>query len=167
MKLLIKILGQTKQFPALRVDFGPGYTFPWNESLKAYTYEAKSQKEIDDIFQSQSVHAVWTFAPVIIKDAAPTDKAAPAPEPIPAAPPTPEAEAEIARLQGLLRAAESTIARRNSEAKDKDGTIEMLRADLRAQQEKAAKPAKKPATKGKSAAPEPDASADDTDIPTE
>lgn len=130
MKLLIKILGQTKQYPALHVDYGTGYTFPWNEALKAYAYAPKSQKEIDDIFQSQSIHAVWFFAPVLIDDAKPAApaaaSAAPAPAPAPEKP-TPEAEAEIARLNGLLKSA--------------TGTIAMLRADLKAAQERTAKAA--------------------------
>lgn len=144
MKLLIKVLGQTKQYPALKVDFGPGYTFPWNEAIKAYAYEPKSQKEIDDIFQSQAVHGVWFFAPVLIDaPAAPADKAAP----VPAAPPapekpTPEADAEIKRLQGLLNTA--------------TGTIAMLRADLKAQQEKAAVSKKQKGSKSPTDSPAPD-----------
>lgn len=135
MKLLIKVLGQTKQYPALVVDFGPGYTFPWNETLRAYAYAPKSQKEIDDIFQSQSVHGVWFFAPVLVDEAA-------APVPLPTAqtetpaPANPDAEAEVKRLGDLLTSATQTIS--------------MLRADLKAQQDKAVSTKKqtkpKPAT---------------------
>lgn len=142
MKLLIKILGQSRQFPALKVDFGPGYTFPWNEKVKAYTYAPKTQKEIDDIFLSQTVHSVWFFAPHILPDepapAADASKAAEPAAPTPPEKPTPEAEAEIARLQGLLRAAEGVIAKKSTQAKADAETIELLRADLKAQQDKAA-----------------------------
>ena len=146
MKLLIKILGQTRQFPALKVDFGPGYTFPWNDALRAYAYEPKSQKEIDDIFQSQAVHGVWFFAPVLIDAAVQPTKAeaAPAPAAEPPAKPTPEAEAEIARLTGLLRAAEGTIARKSAEL-----------AELKAKPSPPAPAAKKPTRPAGRAASQP------------
>lgn len=104
--LLIKVLGQTKQYPALLVDFGRGYTFNWNEDLRAYAYKPKDQTEVDEIFQSQSIHAVWTFAPVLVDgDEAPASTAVA----------TPEAEQEIARLTGLLTSATETIARLRAE----------------------------------------------------
>ena len=164
MQLLIKILGQTKQFPALHVDFGPGYSFPWNEAQKAYTYAPKAQKEIDDIFQSQSVHGVWFFAPVLV-ESAPAADAAPA-APVAA---NPDAEAEITRLSGLLRASETLIAKLRAETADRDETITMLRADLDAQRTKAAQipataagPAKaKPGRK-----PQPIPVETDDDLPT-
>ena len=130
-----------------------------NESLKAYAYAPKNQKEIDDIFTSQSLHKVWFFAPVLVdepaKGAAPVIQApAPAAAPAPA-PANPEAAEEIARLTKLLRVAETTI-----------GT---LRADLKAQQEKTAQasaPKGKPGRKPK-ANPEPAVTPSDSDIPTE
>lgn len=163
MKLLIKILGQTKQFPALRVDFGPGYTFPWNESLRAYAYEPKSQKDIDDIFASQTIHSVWFFAPVII------DGPAAAPAAPVAISASKEADAEIERLTGLLRSAEATIAKKTAASKADAETIELLRADLKAQQDKAVATATAPA-KGKpgrkGGKPEPE-TAPETDLPAD
>ena len=81
----------------------------------------------------------------------------------------PDAEAEITRLSGLLRASETLIAKLRAETADRDETITMLRADLDAQRTKAAQipataagPAKaKPGRK-----PQPIPVETDDDLPT-
>jgi len=102
MKTLIKILGQTYLYPALTADVGPGYVFNWDEERRAYLYEPKSQKEIDEIFDSQLSQGVWMYCPVLVDGGLPAESA------------TPDALAakdeEIERLNDLVDGAKVTIA---------------------------------------------------------
>lgn len=112
MKLLLKILGEPHNGTHKTVTFGKGYTFLWNDALRAYAYEPKSPRETEEIYQSQAVQKVWTFIPHVIETPAPV---------------TVSTEL-LAKLQQQVATDAETIA--------------MLRADLAAQQEKATKGAK-------------------------
>lgn len=72
MKLLLKILGEPHNGTHKTVTFGKGYTFLWNDALRAYAYEPKSPRETEEIYQSQAVQKVWTFIPHVIETPAPS-----------------------------------------------------------------------------------------------
>lgn len=62
-KLYIFILNERKHVNGIKVDgiSGKVYQFLWNKEVGFYTYEPKSQDEIDDIMQSQ-FHGIFYYS---------------------------------------------------------------------------------------------------------
>lgn len=66
-QIYITIVNQSKDFPARHIDGESGkvYTFKWNSAHPqggCYTYEPKSQAEIDDIMRSQALYEIVFFS---------------------------------------------------------------------------------------------------------
>jgi hypothetical protein len=165
--MLLKINNVAPSSSYLRIDSGRGYDFLWDNKHQGFIYAPKSQVEIDEIYQAiASYGSPWVIVPVLEAAAAPVAAVALPPD---------EREAQAAFVTGLQRdidTASALIGKLRAENKDKDGTIAMLRADLAAQQEKAAaaaqadKPAPAPKAKpGRKAQPIP--VEDVSDIPTD
>ncbi len=95
-KLFIFILNEKKHVNSLRVDgiSGKVYPFIWNPKVGFYTYEPQSQKQIDDIMESQ-FHGIFFYSLVVpgIFDVVATTTDTPAEEATPPAT-LPDVEAE-------------------------------------------------------------------------
>lgn len=122
MNILLKIANLPPSSEFIRIDAGKGYDFHWNKAHNAFCYAPASQDEVEEIYNAIAAYrAPWVVMPILLASA----KAAPAAAPAAALPPD-EAEARAAyveKLEADLAAAVKTIA--------------LLRADLKAQQEKA------------------------------
>lgn len=64
---LLFILGEQKHSAVIDVDgiSSKCYRFVWNKALGHYTYEPKSQNEIDDIMQSAQFHQLFFFSIIV------------------------------------------------------------------------------------------------------
>lgn len=102
-QIYITIVNQSKDFPARHIDGESGkvYTFKWNSTHPqggCYTYEPKSQAEIDDIMRSQALYEIVFFSvwvPGVFDQPKPVKAEKPKePEPPKATEPNPEAKSD-------------------------------------------------------------------------
>jgi len=122
---LLFILDEKKHSAVIDVDgiSSKCYRFVWNKDLGYYTYEPKSQNEIDDIMQSAQFHQLFFFSIIVpgLFDEVSAEKKATkpkAPEPPKEPAPTPPKAPEPGTEPEPAKEPESEV--KDSEFEDKD-----------------------------------------------